>query len=941
MQSPRVTRRAFLKGSAAGIGITVAPLGSKAFAALFESRVTAPQEQWATHTGARFRIDAISKVSGAKVFARDIRARDMPGWPERQSHAMLLKATRADRRYRGFDLSVLDASQQPDRIVTANDLQRDGLGFPQSHGPDPLLPEGQTPLFLGHPVAVLIWHDFAHYRAAKNALQFRDDLILYGEHTGEVERAPYGSFRYVRVGGDTPYAPDVFSSLKDTDLFPAIKNRRPVWPDNPSLNGDIGEQGVYHAQRMQEELDNPSENWEVFSASYTTPYIEPAALEPDNGNGWFDAETGTLHFVVATQCPFEAAHETAQMVEGSRFDVAQLNVHPGYTVGYGSKDHNIFVYYAVIAALYGEGHPVRLANDRYEQFQSGIKRHPFDMDYQLAVDRNNLKFQIFRAHMDVNGGGRANYSASVAAVGATAAQSVYYLPQSDLATTAYPSRAVEAGSMRGYGTLQTMAATEMMVDEVAERLGVDAMTLRRANLLEAGMKNTQGAIPGGAIRVGEMLDKAEQHPLWKDRDARRDRRQADDLDHLYGTGFAITQKDFGTGAEAPMASIEFDAGGHITLRQISIDMGTGAATSQAIIVADYLGRAADEIKTGETDWPELELQTSGNPYTIKQQEQDQSSQNPRWTPKLASASSASNSAYYASHATREAARLIFRHGLWPAALSLWRQGIYGGQANPYVLRIEDARWIEGHLTANGMTPLPMAKLAAKAHDLGLITGASVHGFNRWSWASAEFPLGDEPSRVPLDAVAVKYGDGADDAKRGLMAAHGYHLLDRANVQYPDTQLNNAHVTYYSPVATLVDLRVNKGSGDVEILEHYSWVECGKPIVPELVKGQLEGGIAMGIGHALLENMPLYEDGPGNGSWNFNRYQLPLARHCAVWNQGSEILPPLSETDPAKGMGEVVMIPIVGAIVNALAHATGQRFRDLPVTPERIKEALHG
>jgi CO/xanthine dehydrogenase Mo-binding subunit len=64
-------------------------------------------------------------------------------------------------------------------------------------------------------------------------------------------------------------------------------------------------------------------------------------------------------------------------------------MHPGYTVGYGSKDHNIFVYYAALAALYGAGVPVRLANDRYEQFQSGIKRHPFDIRYQLAVDKKD------------------------------------------------------------------------------------------------------------------------------------------------------------------------------------------------------------------------------------------------------------------------------------------------------------------------------------------------------------------------------------------------------------------------------------------------------------------------------------------------------------------------------------------------------------------------
>ncbi|MDI7154917.1 molybdopterin-dependent oxidoreductase, partial [Escherichia coli] len=75
----------------------------------------------------------------------------------------------------------------------------------------------------------------------------------------------------------------------------------------------------------------------------------------------------------------------------------------------------------------------------------------------------------------------------------------------------------------------------------------------------------------------------------------------------------------------------------------------------------------------------------------------------------------------------------------------------------------------------------------------------------------------------------------------------FHLLDRQNPAYPATQLNNAMVTYYSPVATLVELKVNKGSGEVQVLDHHSWIECGRVLVPELVKGQLEGGIAMGIG----------------------------------------------------------------------------------------------
>ena len=943
MSNRDISRRSFLQGGLiAGVGVTMAPLGSQAFAALMESQVTTSPQKWMNHDGkVRVRNDALSKVCGEKVFARDIRSKDMPGWPQQQGHALLLKATKADRIYAGYDLSLLGAELQPNRIVTADDLKKDGIAWPEAHSPDPLLPPGQVPMFIGHPVAILIWHDFERFRKAKLKLQFNEAAIRYGAQAPLYQRDPYGSFRFVRVGGKTPFDEDTFSSLKDSPLFPTILARKPVWNAEPNQHGNLTEQGMYHAQRIDEQLKQPSEDWLLFDERYKTQSIEPAALEPDNGNGWFDAATGTLHFVVASQCPFEVAQECVHMIKPSRFGLKHLNMHPGYTVGYGSKDNNIFPFYAAVAALYGAGVPIRLANDRYEQFQSGIKRHPFDIRYQLAVDKNDLSFQIFRAEMTVDGGGRINYSPSVAAVGATAAQSIYYMPQNDLAVTAYHSRGVEAGSMRGYGTLQSMAATEMMVDEIANRLGVDAIELRRRNALKSGMKNTQGAVPAGALRLHEILDKASQHDWWKNRQARKQAEDAKDHDNWYGVGFAITQKDFGTGAEAPLAAIEFNADGQISLRHIGTELGTGMSTSQAFVVSDFLGRAADQVQTAQTEWPELALSTSGNPYLMSQAEQDAALRNPRWVAKLASPSSATNSAFYFSHATREAARVLFNHGLWPAAVALWRQGPFGGQANPLVVRRESAVWVNGALTGNGLEPIPFTVLAKKAHEMGLVTGVSVHAFNRWSWAEADFVIDGVRERLPLDGLAVKYGDGAPNAKKAQMNSAGFHLLDRQNAAYPATQLNNAMVTYYSPVATIVEVKVNKGSGEVSVLNHHSWVECGRVLVPELVKGQLEGGIAMGIGHALLEEMPLYEGGPGEGDWNFNRYRLPMAKHVAVWKQTSEILPPLSPTDPSKGIAEVVMIPVVGAIANAVAHATGKRVRDLPITPARVKEALNG
>ncbi|MGO4813088.1 xanthine dehydrogenase family protein molybdopterin-binding subunit [Cupriavidus sp. 2MCAB6] len=937
------SRRTFLKASVvAGVSVYIAPIGGKAFAALFEEKILTPV-QWDPKTGApNFRIDGMAKVTGDKVFARDIRSRDMPHWPKAQSHAFILRATKADRSYAGFDLALLGDDLKPDRVVTAADLTRDGVAFPAFYGEDMLLPEGKTPAYLGHAVAILIYHDFARFRFAKDKLKFHDEIIRYGASTGPLERDPWGTFRFVRVGGETPFDDDVFSSLKNAPLFPSMmRKHEPVWPDGKD-HGQLGEQGMFHAGQIRQQLDQPPADWLVLEREYNTQSVDTAALEPDNANCWYDAGTQALHMVVPTQSPIEVGESAAEMMARAKgvFPVKQVFVHPCYTVGYGSKDHYNFPFYGLVTALYADGKPVRLANDRYEQFQTAIKRHAFRMRYRIAVDKNTGLFQSFQGDFEANGGGRANFSPSVAMVGATAAQSIYYFPKNDLTAVAIASRAIDAGSARGYGTLQSMAATEMMVDEFAEQLKLDPIEFRLRNALRSGMKNTQGAIPAGAIRVDEVLEAARAHPLWTGRAKKKADFEASHPGRRYGVGFACVQKDFGTGAEASFAKVEMRADGTIALHHCGAEIGTGMSTSQAVAVTRWLGKPATEVRVAITDWPDLPVTATGDPYLMSQADQDKLSANPRWSPAYASPSSATNSAYYFTHSTREAARVVFMHGLWPAAMAIWSQGVGGGQAASLVVRVEDARWVKGKLTAGGLQALPYEQLARKAHELGLVTGATVHVFNRWQWSEADFEVDGTAARLPIDGLSVRYGDGADAARKARMTTSGgYQVLDRKKVYIAPTQRNNATVTYYSAVATLVELSVAEASGKVDILSHHSIMECGSQLSPELVSGQLQGGIAMGIGHALHEILPLYEDGPGNGTWNFNRYHLPRASDVAVWSQTGIVLPPVSDTDPPKGIAEVVMIPVVGAIVNGIAHAIGHRFTALPVSAEKIQEVL--
>jgi CO/xanthine dehydrogenase Mo-binding subunit len=94
---------------------------------------------------------------------------------------------------------------------------------------------------------------------------------------------------------------------------------------------------------------------------------------------------------------------------------------------------------------------------------------------------------------------------------------------------------------------------------------------------------------------------------------------------------------------------------------------------------------------------------------------------------------------------------------------------------------------------------------------------------------------------------------------------------------------------------------------------------------------------MGIGYALLENIPLRGEGGGNGRWNLDNYHVALAGDVPLKKLGLTILPTTEST--AKGIAEAVLCPIAPAIANAVAFATGHRFYELPMTPEKVRKVL--
>jgi CO/xanthine dehydrogenase Mo-binding subunit len=855
----RTSRREFVKlATASGIALSLSRLAS-AEEPTFAARETLPGRQnWKPAANGAGRIDGVAKVTGAKLYASDFRAADLPGWPSKTAHAILVRAPDATHVYTGIDLARLTGASKPTVVVTAADLVRAGTRVPEFYAGDLLCPVGRTPIYLGQPVALLIFEEFDAFDQAR--LKIRDSgFVKFAEETGAVVMSDYGAHRFTRVAGATPEAPDVYSPVLAGWVSPGkFQNaERPVWTPLAIETGAAYAEAAIYGEQIRAELAATNPALLMLDREFETQSVDPVFLEPESGLGWYNAGTKNLELVLGVQSPYDAAEELADMFGNARapFKPAHIKTLFAYMGGgFGGRDRTPFPFYVALAALFLPGRPVRLAHDRYQQFQGGIKRHAFKMRTRIGVDRATGKISGFAADHVLDGGSLANFSGTVANVGAVAAIGIYDIPRVDITTVALHSRGVTAGAMRGYGTLQTMTALEVLIDEAAAALPLDPIEFRRRNALKTGGKTMTGSTYSVSVRAPEILDKLANHPIWQQRTQEKARGQQGGI--VVGTGVACATKNYGSGADCSLSTVEIDAQGRIAIHGDHVDMGNGIGTALANRVAAHLGGVADEVTVHDIDtYGPLALVTSGNSRTMNQATQDAVAKNPRWVPAISSPTFASNGAHVGTQAAAEAARVIFRFGLWPAALDLW--GI--APINPTAKQWEAARWKDGHLLMPGLAPLSLPSIAAKAHARNDVTGAMAHAFSRWAWSRATFPIAGQTWSADIDALAVRMGGGK------------YARLDRSRVKFPPTENNRFGTVYGAMCATLVRVEIEPATGVLRIAKAYSVLECGKALVPEIVLGQAQGGFAMGVGYTLLESLPPFEDGPGNGQWNLGQY----------------------------------------------------------------------
>jgi aldehyde oxidoreductase len=199
-----------------------------------------------------------------------------------------------------------------------------------------------------------------------------------------------------------------------------------------------------------------------------------------------------------------------------------------------------------------------------------------------------------------------------------------------------------------------------------------------------------------------------------------------------------------------------------------------------------------------------------------------------------------------------------------------------------------------------------------------------------------------------DCATVHFDDGnvmvCDGDKSHVLALedlplddYGYVIMSEATFDPPTSPLdeNGQGVPYavFGFGAHMAEIEVDIELGTIRVLRITAAHDVGRAINPTLIEGQIEGGVAQGLGMALME-----EFFPGKGE-NLHDYLIPSAGDIPPVE--SILIEDPSPIGPfgAKGIGEQAVIPTAPAILNALHDAIGIRVRKIPATPDRVRAAI--
>ena len=735
------------------------------------------------------RPDGADKVTGRAKFGADLA---LPG----QLVGKVLRSPYPHARIKSIDASAALKLPGVKAVVSRDDFLEQSSEF---------IPAGEMMI---------------NYRDVVRNVMAREKALYEGHPVAAVAATSAGiakeALRLIKVDYEVlPHVIDVVEAMQPgapllhEEMFTAGVEPAPKTPSNVAKRLEIGH-GDIAAGFKQAEL--------VIEREFTTKpvhqgYIEPhACVASVSEDGQADVWVSTQgHWVVRAHCARLLGWDIGKV----RVTAAEIGG------GFGGKT---VVYLEPIALALSKKarRPVKMVMTREEVFKASGPTSGAHVRVKIGAKKDG-RIVAAEAELKYQAGA---FAGSPVQPGAMCAYAPYDIENVRVVGYDVVTNRPKVAAYRDPGGPISEFAVESVIDEIADKLGMDAIELRLKNAAKQGTKAAYGP-KFGPIGMVETLEAAKSHAHWRT-----------PLGKHQGRGVA-SGFWFNIGGETSV-SLSLNEDGTLSLTAGTPDIG-GLRASLCMMAAEELGVPLDKIRVqiGDTGQLGYNFLTGG-----------------------------SRSTFSSGMATVEAARDIMKEACKRAA-KLWELPADAVEYNGGGVRPAGPN-------AGKHAPMTLKEIAGIAGK----TGGPIVGYARINAAGAA------PS----------------------LATH------------------------------IADVEVDPETGKVSVIRYTAIQDAGRAIHPSYVEGQYQGGVAQGIGWALNEEYIYGDDGKLQNA-GFLDYRVPVASDLPMIDTVIVEVPNPRHPYGVRGVGETPIVPPMAAIANAVAHATGVRFTDLPMSPPRVLKAL--
>ncbi len=334
----------------------------------------------------------------------------------------------------------------------------------------------------------------------------------------------------------------------------------------------------------------------VLERTYESEFEEHAYIEPESISAIPNSADNQITIKGSIQNPYSVRDNVAEALGWRQ---SQVRVNPSIVGGtFGGKDESAMLMGARASlAAVKIGRPVKITLDREESIKESAKRHPYRFSYRVGF-KDNGEITAIESEVVCQGGAynnKAQFTNWRAAIHTTGP---YNIPHIKTEVYGVYTNTIYGGAMRGFSSPQNIFSIESLIDEIAEFLEMDPVTIREKNVLSYGDKlpTSQKLEPGGipAPLPDMMADITEKTNFQQKRNEYS--QQSGPIKK--GIGLALAFRGAGLGAEALDATgaiVSVQSDGSITIISGLTDNGQGLRTAHSQIVAEELGVDIDRI----------------------------------------------------------------------------------------------------------------------------------------------------------------------------------------------------------------------------------------------------------------------------------------------------------------------------------------------------------